>query len=155
MRNRSQFFIIRCVWLCAVLMLCYHVPTGNSVWAKDPSDCTDSLTNFEYDEYLPGVIYTIPVWVHIVLQSDGKTGDVSDARVYSQIEILNEDFRAKQGTPGQEGFDTGIQFVLAGIDRTINDCLFGRFIDLEDPTTKQCIKGQYRSAWILHTNITI
>ncbi|MDM8541064.1 hypothetical protein QUF90_08240 [Desulfococcaceae bacterium HSG9] len=141
MRKYSQFFIIRCLLLCTLFMICYHVPAGNSVWAKDLFDCTDYQTILEDDEYLPSVIYTIPVWVHIILQSDGKTGDVSDARIYSQIDILNEDFRAIPGTPGQEGFDTGIQFVLAGIDRHINDCLFGRRIDLEDPTTKQCIKG--------------
>jgi hypothetical protein len=122
-------------------MICYHVPAGNSVWAKNPFDCIECRTNLDDDDYLPDVIYTIPVWVHIVLQSDGKTGDVPDARVYSQIEILNEDFRARANTPGQAGFDTGIQFVLAGIDRQINDCAFGNFADLEDPTTVQCIYG--------------
>ncbi|MDM8553152.1 hypothetical protein QUF75_00260 [Desulfococcaceae bacterium HSG7] len=142
MRKHSQFFIIRCLLFCTLFTICYHVPTDNSVWAKSPFDCMECRTYLGDNDYLPDVIYTIPVWVHIILQSDGKTGDMPDARVHSQIDILNEDFRAIANTPGQEGFDTGIQFVLAGFDRHISDCAFGNLINTEEfPTTVRCLYG--------------
>lgn len=97
--------------------------------AVDPGDCTYTLTNPTAD-YDTTDIYEIPIVVHII-ESTGGDGQISDALVESQIEVLNEDFRALPGTNGSPGFDTGIQFVLAtedpmgnpttGITRTVND----------------------------------
>lgn len=97
-----------------------------------PSDCSFTNTNPSTD-YDTVDIYEIPIVVHIIEHSNGN-GQISDALVHSQIDVLNEDFRALVGTPGAPGYDTGIQFVLAttdpggspttGITRTVNDTWF-------------------------------
>lgn len=97
-----------------------------------PSDCSFTSTNPSSD-YDTVDIYEIQVVVHIIENTSGQ-GQISDALVHSQIDILNEDFRALVGTPGAPGFDTGIQFVLAttdpqgnpttGITRSVNNTWF-------------------------------
>jgi len=98
-----------------------------------PSDCTYSLTNPSSD-YDTVDVYEVPVVVHIIEHTNGD-GQISDALVNSQIDVLNEDFLALTGTPGAPGFDVGIQFVLAstdpggspttGITRSVNNTWFG------------------------------
>jgi len=83
------------------------------------SDCTLSQTNIQ-NEYWPSQIYTIQVVFHIIHKIDG-TGNISDQRINDQLVVLNEDFRAIFGSLGEQGFDTKIQFSLAGITRTAND----------------------------------
>ena len=64
-------------------------------------------------------VYQIPVVVHIIHKGEalGIGTNVSDERVRSQIQILNEDYRRKVGTLGfntdQRGADAMIEFVLA------------------------------------------
>ena len=65
--------------------------------------------------YAPTFIYLIPVVVHILQNNAGK-GAITNAMVRSQIDILNEDFRALKGTPGAKGFDAMIRFHLATQD---------------------------------------
>ncbi|MEM7480971.1 MAG: pre-peptidase C-terminal domain-containing protein [Acidobacteriota bacterium] len=81
-----------------------------------PSDCSFSSTTIQ-SEYDPanGPVYTIPVVFHIIQRTNG-TGNVSNSLINSQLDILNEDFRALSGTPGAPGTDTEIQFVLASTD---------------------------------------
>jgi len=60
---------------------------------------------------------------HILQRKDG-TGNIKNDQILSQVEILNEDFGALPGTPGDGGAvseDTHIRFVLAGVDRHVND----------------------------------
>lgn len=66
-------------------------------------------------------VRTIPVVVHLIQSSLG--GSVSDARVFSQIDVLNEDFRKLNADTSQTPLefqgvasDTEIQFCLASID---------------------------------------
>jgi len=82
-------------------------------------DCSSGNTNptAEYDPQ-GGVLYSIPVVFHILRRNDGTTGDVSDALIQSQIDVLNEDFRAIAGSNGAPGVDTRIEFTLAGITRS-------------------------------------
>lgn len=97
-----------------------------------PSDCSFTNTNPSSD-YDTVDIYQIPVVVHIIEHTNGD-GQISDALVHSQIDVLNEDFRALAGTPGAPGYDVGIDFVLAttdpggnpttGITRSVNDTWF-------------------------------
>ncbi len=87
-----------------------------------PSDCTTSATVIQ-SEYWPSTAYTIPVVFHIISKTDG-TGELSDQRIIDQVEVLNEDYRAISGTLGELGFDTKIEFVLAGITRTVDDKWF-------------------------------
>lgn len=68
-------------------------------------------------------IIRIPVVVHIIHnQANGAiTGtNISDEQVYSQIKVLNDDYRRREGTMGFNsstiGADTEIEFFLASID---------------------------------------
>jgi hypothetical protein len=80
-----------------------------------PNDCGASNTN-PLAEYDPGAIVTIPVVVHVITNTAGTVGQVSDALVHSQIDILNEDFLAMAGTNGANGNYAAIQFQLATED---------------------------------------
>lgn len=62
--------------------------------------------------YAPDEILEIPVVFHVVQRTDG-TGYISESLIRSQIDVLNEDFRALPATPGRNGVDARIQFVLA------------------------------------------
>lgn len=64
-------------------------------------------------------IYTLPVVVHVIYNNTAGT-NISDAQVFSQITVLNQDFRKQTGTPGFNsdplGADTKIEFCLATRD---------------------------------------
>ncbi|HED63998.1 MAG TPA: zinc metalloprotease, partial [Planctomycetes bacterium] len=80
-----------------------------------PSDCTANHTTIS-PQYNPsqGQI-NVQVVVHVIMNTNGQ-GAISDAKVQSQIDILNEDFRAIAGSNGAPGTDTMIQFSLATVD---------------------------------------
>lgn len=65
------------------------------------------------------VVVTIPVVVHVIHsgQAVGTQRNISDARVLSQITVLNQDFRRMIGTPGYNtnaiGADVEIEFCMA------------------------------------------
>ncbi|MVM30041.1 T9SS type A sorting domain-containing protein [Spirosoma sp. HMF4905] len=71
-------------------------------------------------------IYRIPVVVHVVHNTasgvigGANNGNISDAQIISQIQVLNEDYRRKAGTNGYNtspiGADAGIEFFLATAD---------------------------------------
>ncbi|HPI10689.1 MAG TPA: hypothetical protein PLK63_06605, partial [Catalimonadaceae bacterium] len=67
-------------------------------------------------------IYTIPVVVHVLHngEAEGTGRNLSNARVQSQIDILNNDYSRAVGTPGfnshASGADTRIRFCLATVD---------------------------------------
>lgn len=81
-----------------------------------PSDCSYSQTNPSLDYHPLVAKYGIPVVVHIIRSDDGSQGDISEAMVQSQIDILNEDFLAIAGTNGEYGTDVQIEFYLASQD---------------------------------------
>jgi hypothetical protein len=54
------------------------------------SHTDDFIKNYRQDK-VTGVVYTIPVVVHIVSRTTAE--NISDAQVQSQIDVLNEDFR--------------------------------------------------------------
>ena len=70
----------------------------------------------------PRAIITLPVIVHIIHNGEaiGTGANISAERVTSQIEVLNEDFRRMQGTPGfnahPDGADIEIEFCLVDKD---------------------------------------
>lgn len=84
--------------------------------------CTTSLTVIR-NEYYPSEVHTIPIVFHVIYHSNG-TGNLTDQQINDQMEVLNEDFRAKTGTMGANGFDSMIQFTLAEITRTQNNSWF-------------------------------
>ena len=85
-----------------------------------PSDCSMSSTN-PSDIYDPAVVtYRIPVVVHVIRDSSGSQGNISQAKVESGIRILNEDFNAIAGSNGSNGNDCRIEFYLAETDPSGN-----------------------------------
>jgi hypothetical protein len=56
---------------------------------------------------------TVPTWVHVV--SDGAIGNVSNAAISDQIQVLNTTYAGGEG-----GVRTGFSFRLVGITRTNN-----------------------------------
>lgn len=69
-----------------------------------------------------GVVVQVPVIVHVVHDGEavGIGTNLSQAQINSQIEVLNEDFRKKLGTPGHNthpaGADVELEFCLAVVD---------------------------------------
>ncbi len=88
--------------------------TGDMPVFRAASDCEFFSTN-PIPQYDPVDLIQIPVVVHVI-QSTTGAGAISDSLVQSQIDILNEDFRAMAGTNGANGTDTMIQFFLAQVD---------------------------------------
>ncbi len=81
-----------------------------------PSDCSYTSTTIS-PEYDPEVaIFRIPCVVHVITNSTGSQGNLTDAQVESGIRILNEDMNALIGTPGQNGTEARIEFYLATED---------------------------------------
>ena len=78
-----------------------------------PSDCSLSMTHVSA-EYEPHDLLRIPTVVHVVSMVAG-TGDIDDALVRSQVDVLNEDFRARSGSLGENGVDTRIEFSLVTV----------------------------------------
>jgi hypothetical protein len=103
-----------------------------------PSDCSLGSTNPFPPEYAPGEVCEIPTVIHILHSATGQ-GNISDELARSQIDILNEDYRALAGTPGAPGTDVTVQFVLptvdpegnpsTGITRTANEFWFADQLD--------------------------
>lgn len=60
---------------------------------------------------------TIPVWVHVMRDSDGN-GDVTAKQISDQIRVLN---RAFAGGKSPDAADTGFSFALAGVKRYDDD----------------------------------
>ena len=63
---------------------------------------------------IPGFDVTMPVFFHVVTP-DGVTANVTQAQIEQQILVLNLAFSGFYGGP-----DTGFEFELAGITRTVN-----------------------------------
>ena len=124
-----------------------------------PSDCTLGATSI-LPEYEPGDVLVIPVVVHVITSGSG-TGNLSDAVIESQIDVLNEDYLALPGTPGALGTDAAIRFELAttdpaglpttGITRTANDTWWNDSDEYGFKTTLGWDQNRYLN---LYTNNT-
>ncbi|GAB4156450.1 MAG: hypothetical protein Fur0037_24750 [Planctomycetota bacterium] len=93
---------------------CLTPPRAPGGAGIDNSDCDANNTN-PSSAYAPTSVYRIPVVVHVIENSAGQ-GHLSQAIVQSQIDVLNEDYRARAGTPGASGTDARIEFFLASVD---------------------------------------
>ncbi|MBN8575444.1 MAG: T9SS type A sorting domain-containing protein [Cytophagales bacterium] len=71
-------------------------------------------------------VLSIPIIVHVVHngESVGTGANISQAQVQAQLEVLNEDFRRKPGTPGFNsnpvGADIEVEFCLSPVDANGN-----------------------------------
>src|SRR5262249_34624298 len=72
-----------------------------------PADCNGSRTN-PLPIYDPGPHYRIPVVVHVI--HSGAAGNIPDARIATQITVLNQDYQALPGTPGAPATNVSIEF---------------------------------------------
>lgn len=107
--------------------------TEEAMEEDSPADCSNGSTN-PLPIYDPVLTYFVPVVVHVIMNSAGTVGNLSDALVESQMTVLNEDFQAIIGTPGEPGTDVKFHFFLAtedtsgnpttGITRSMNDTWF-------------------------------
>ena len=77
---------------------------------------------------------TIPVYFHVVYASNG-TGNVSQADVEEQIDVLNITFGGMT-----TGYDTGFRFRLAGVDRTQNNAWFAQATFEDEVAMKSALK---------------
>ena len=111
-------------------------------------------------------VVTLPVVVHVIHNGDaiGTDENISDAQILSQIQVLNEDFRRMEGTPGHNpntpGVDTEIQFCLAqrdpngnatnGIDRVEIDVPFWGMDAIEFSVKPETIWNpeKYINIWV-------
>lgn len=83
-------------------------------------DCSATATNAD-PSYDPGPTWLVPVVVHLITNTAGTQGFVSDATVAAQIQVLNEDFRALAGTNGANGTNAEVVFFLRRTTRSAND----------------------------------
>ena len=85
------------------------------IWLRDKIEQQKTVKN-------TNSIITIPVVFHIVHNGDplGSDENIPDEQVFSQLQVLNEDFRKLLGSPGYNtnpvGADTEIEFCLAQRD---------------------------------------
>ncbi|QES93957.1 T9SS type A sorting domain-containing protein [Empedobacter brevis] len=113
-------------------------------------------------------IITLPVVVHVIHGGGavGKNGNITDAQIKSQLEILNQDYRRLEGTRGWNnssvGADVGIEFCLArqtpegqisdGINRVeyngIKSVTFERMQNEIKPQT-QWDPNRYLNIWVV------
>lgn len=89
---------------------------GPELLQGNPADCNNSNTSVlpQY-EAQGGALFQIPVVWHVLYANNG-TGNIPDSAIYSQMDILNEDFRAIAGSLGGNGTDCRIEFVMATTD---------------------------------------
>jgi hypothetical protein len=68
----------------------------------------------------PAGSVNIPVWFHVIRNSAGTSGNLTDAQIASQIAVLNDAYAGSTG-----GFATAYTFTLVGTDRTNNSTWYG------------------------------
>ncbi|MEE2971861.1 MAG: M43 family zinc metalloprotease [Planctomycetota bacterium] len=91
-------------------------PDFGNLRGIDPGDCAYTSTTIG-PEYDPGIdTYRISVVVHVIQNDAGTLGYIAPDKVESGIRILNEDFNALIGTPGEPGTFANLEFVLADED---------------------------------------
>lgn len=70
--------------------------------------------------YIPTVVHVIHTSETGIISDDPNIGNISKEQIMSQLEVLNEDYRRKFGTPGYndspDGADLEIEFCLARFD---------------------------------------
>jgi len=90
------------------------------------------------EERQPGSV-EIPVYVHIITNAAGTEGNISDADVVKQIDILNVAYAGKG--PGGSGAPTPFRFTLVAVDRTPNDAWFNMAYSLQPTNEERAAKA--------------
>ena len=112
-------------------------------------------------EHKAGVV-SLPIIVHIVHNGEpvGTGANLSQAQVQAQIEVLNEDFRRKPGTPGFNtspiGADVEIEFCLSPVDEngnTMTEPGIDRFNGNRADWSRDQIENQLKPTTIWNPNL--
>ena len=90
------------------------------------------------EERTPGSV-EIQVFFHILTNAAGTEGNISDADVQRQIDVLNEAYAGRG--PGGTGTPTPFRFVLAQTDRTPNDTWFNMSYSLQPSDVERAAKA--------------
>ena len=90
-------------------------PDAEALRGIDPSDCTYTSTTIDPIYNAEIETYQIRCVVHVIRNTAGTLGDISPEMVASGIRILNEDFNAISGTPGQPGTFANIEFRIVSL----------------------------------------
>ena len=107
-------------------------------------------------------VVTLPIVVHIVHNGEpvGTGPNLSQAQVQAQIEVLNEDFRRKPGTPGFNtspiGADVEIEFCLSPVDEnggTLTEPGIDRVNGNRADWSRDQIEGQLKPTTIWNPNL--
>jgi PKD repeat protein len=107
-------------------------------------------------------IITIPVIVHVVHTGEtvGTGLNISQAQVQAQIDVLNEDYRKKVGTPGFNsspvGADIEVEFCLSPVDQNGNPMTepgIDRVRGANASWTKDQIEGTLKPQTIWNPNL--
>lgn len=108
------------------------------------------------------LLMTIPIVVHVVHNGEpvGSGMNISKAQIQAQIEVLNEDFRKKAGTPGFNnspvGADIEIEFCLSPVDQngvTLSEPGIHRYNGNKSSWTRDEIEGSLKSSTIWNPNL--
>lgn len=111
---------------------------------------------------IQATILTIPVVVHVVHTGEavGTGLNISQAQVQAQIDVLNEDFRRKAGTPGFNnspvGADIELEFCLSPVDEDGNILAepgIDRVRGANATWTQEQIEGTLKSQTIWNPNL--
>jgi PKD repeat protein len=108
------------------------------------------------------VVLTIPVIVHVVHTGEavGSGLNISQAQVQAQLDVLNEDFRRKAGTPGFNdspvGADIEIEFCLSPVDEdgnVLDEPGIDRIRGANTTWTRQQIEGSLKPQTFWNPNL--
>src|SRR6267378_4841355 len=107
-------------------------------------------------------IITIPIIVHVVHNGEavGTGLNISQAQIQAQLEVLNEDFRRKPGTPGFNtspvGADIEVEFCLSPVNEngnTMTEPGIDRVNGGKTSWTREDIEGTLKSTTIWNPNL--
>ncbi|WP_353719690.1 T9SS type A sorting domain-containing protein [Dyadobacter sp. 676] len=112
-----------------------------------------------------GEVVTIPVVVHVVhnradnVIGGPNNGNITDAQIQSQIDVLNEDYGNKSGYKGYYtdslAVDTGIRFRLVSVVRTYNaTSQFSPITDADELAgiSPAWFTNRYLNIWVTRLN---
>jgi PKD repeat protein len=126
----------------------------------DNADCTQTETRVKPD-YAPGDILEIPVIVHVIAKKSG-VGRIPENYIRSQIDVLNEDYSALDGTLGAGGTNVRVRFRLVdkdpqgrphpGFEYVVNDAFFNDPGPSAENPMKQALHWDTKRYLNLYTN---
>lgn len=147
---------------------CGHDAYMQKVWSENPQmkeeyrQLFESAKQTRVDGFTSKTTYLIPIVFHIIHENGAE--NISDAQVYDQMDILNEDFQMLNTDVANAvaGFDTiagsaGITFKLAAIDPWGNctngiEHIYSHETNIGDDYSKlnQWPRSKYLNVWVVN-----